>query len=173
MKSIIRVVLSLCFLISFITSSYATNISYTTQDLGSGVWEYSYTITNDTLSIPIEEFTIYFPYGIYDNLISTTSNTDWDILTIQPSNVLSPLAGYYDGLTLSTGILPGTSASGLTVAFNWLGIGTPGSQYFEIVNPSTFDVLESGQTTAVPIPPSLLLLLSGLVGLGVRRFTKR
>ena len=47
---------------------------------------------------------------------------------------------------------------GFAVQFTWLGAGTPGAQPFEIVDPDTFQTLESGSTTVVPLPATGWLL---------------
>ncbi len=62
-----------------------TEIQYVTNDLGSGQWEYIYTVKNIGLSAGIEEFTIWFDYGLYDNLVVTTPETppEWDQIVWQ------------------------------------------------------------------------------------------
>ena len=49
-----------------------TEIRYQTSDLGSGRWQYTYDVTNISLTAPIEEFTIWFDFGLYDNLAVET-----------------------------------------------------------------------------------------------------
>ena len=53
-------------------------------------------------------------------------------------------------LTLGGGILGGQSVSGFLVKFDWLGGGTPGSQLYKIVNPVTFETIDSGTTVPEP-----------------------
>jgi len=48
------------------------------------------------------------------------------------------------------------------------GVGEPGSQYYEIIDPVTFETIEDGYT--IPEPGTLLLL--GLGGFVLRRITK-
>ncbi len=158
--------------------SYATTIDYSVNDLGAGVWEYNYTVSNDTLASNIDEFTIYFTYGMYDNLNVTTPVADWDELTVNPQLILGiPEDGFYDALALVSGIAPGDTASGFSVSFDWLGSDIPGSQSFEIVDPSNFNVIDSGSTTAnanpIPEPGTLMLLCSGLAGLFAFRLSFR
>jgi hypothetical protein len=146
---------------------YATTISYDLANLGGNQWEYTYSVANDSLGSAIEEFTIYFGVGFYDNLAVTSSLASWDQLAINPDPSI-PADGFYDALTLATGIAPGATEGGFSVSFDWLVAGIPGSQPFDVVNPSTFDVLDSGTTvttTPIPEPGTLLLLGSGLIGL--------
>lgn len=158
-------------------TSFASTISYDLSNLGGGSWEYTYTVTNDTMSSAIEEFTIYFGLGLYDNLdIPNPLTATWSELVAQPDASL-PADGFYDALTLGSGILPGQMAGSFSVSFDWLGPGNPGAQSFDIVDPVTFNTLESGTTipastppsSAVPEPMTLLLLGEGLLGFMVYR----
>jgi hypothetical protein len=148
---------------------HATIITYDLADLGGDRWQYTYSVTNDSLISPIDEFTIYFDLGSFENLIIGSAPADWDPLVIQPDPEPDFEAdGYYDALTVAAGILPGATLGGFSVSFSWLDSGIPGSQFFEVVDPNSFDVLDSGNTSAssaapVPEPATLLLLGSGLI----------
>lgn len=151
-----------------------TEIWYETTDLGSGRWEYNYTVVNplDSLITEIEEFTIWFDYGLFDNLLITTPDppaSGWDEIVIQPEPVLED-DGAYDALALTVGIGIGESVSGFSVSFDWLpGTGQPGSQFYEIIDPVTFETIESGWT--IPEPGTLFLL--GIGGITILRKRKR
>ncbi len=58
-------------------------------------------------------------------------------------------------------IAESTTESVFSVSFDWLGEETPGSQFYEIVNPDTFETIDSGWT--VPEPGMLLLLGLGAI----------
>lgn len=143
-----------------------TEIWYETTDLGSGRWEYTYTVVNlpESLIPEIREFTVWFKYGDYYGLVVTTPETPagWDQIVVQPEPVLED-DGFYDAVTLTVGIGIGESISGFSVSFDWLpGTGEPGSQFYEIIDPVTFETIESGMT--VPEPTTILLVgLGGLV----------
>lgn len=144
-----------------------TEIRYETNEVGSGRWEYIYKVANVSLPVLIEEFTIWFDYGKYENLSVETPDPpagSWDEIVLQPEPVLED-DGYYDALALSSGIGIGESVSGFAVSFDWLGTGQPGSQYYEIVHPVTFVTIDYGYT--VPEPTTLFLL--GFGGLVLRR----
>ncbi len=71
----------------------------------------------------------------------------------------------YDALALSVGIPAGGTVSGFAVQFNWIGSGEPGAQPFQIFDPDTFQLLQTGQTfSAQPIPAAstLSLILLGI-----------
>ena len=95
---------------------------------------------------------------------------NWSIITVEPDLILgSPQPGFYDALSLGSGIPFGYYEGGFTVSFQWLGNGTPGPQVFDIVDTSTYATLYEGQTTPVPLPGAIVLLGSALVGLPVLR----
>jgi hypothetical protein len=150
------------------SNAYCVSISYEMNMLGGNRYEFSYTVLNDTLSVDIEEFTIFFEEGLYDNLTVTTSPLNWDPFVINPDPLI-PDDGFYDALAIFSGISPGDQLGNFSVNFDWLGTGSPGAQYFEIINPFSFDVLASGNTeiavtasAPVPEPSTILLFASGL-----------
>lgn len=162
--------------------SYATTISYTTTNLIGNSWQYRYSVTNDSLIDPINELTIYFDRNSFSNLSVVGSPIGWDSIVIQPDLAI-PADGFFDGLTLVQGVAPGAKVGGFLVGFQYLKAGTPGSQSFEIIDPSNFDVIASGLTTAesvlppppstVPEPSSIALMALGLAAWIVRRSRAR
>jgi hypothetical protein len=144
-----------------------TVIRYDLLNLQDNRWEYRYAIENSSLRQPIEEFSIYFDLGaglslLHTELRVTGMPAGWDGLLLSPDPLL-PHAGLFDALAMNGGIESGQTLDGFAVQFTWLGSGRPTSQRFEIVNPLTFDVIESGLSegrapVSVPEPSTLLLL---------------
>jgi hypothetical protein len=162
-----KILVGAIFAIFLTTASFAipvTSIQYQVNDIGVGRWQYIYEVTNISLTPSIEEFTIWFDYGSFENLSIETPDPpsgDWDELVVQPEPVFED-DGFYDALTLGTGIGVGQTVSGFSVSFDWLGVGQPGSQFYEIIDPGTFETLDSGYT--IPEPATLLLLgLGGMI----------
>jgi hypothetical protein len=168
MKSKIAGVLVVgCLFATSVFGDPNTQIRYQTTNLGSGRWQYTYEVDNLNLSVPIEEFTIWFSIGSYGNLAIATQNppaSNWDEIVVQQEPVLKD-DGFYDSLALGAGIAIGQTVPDFSVSFDWLGIGMPGSQLYEIIDPLDFHTIESGHT--VPEPATLLLF--GLGGVILRR----
>lgn len=155
----------------------ATTVNYFSTQIGGSQWQYDYSISNDTLGFAIDEFTIYFDLGVYDSLSIVGTPAGWNDLVVQPGSFLGINDGYYDGLANGGSALPpGQTIAGFSVQFNFLGAGTPTSQFFEIVDPNDFSVLDSGYTVTgavIPLPAATWLFTSGLIGLvGIARLNR-
>jgi hypothetical protein len=140
-----------------------SEIWFEVSDLGDGRWEYIYEVSNITILAGIAEFTIYFAPDLYEGLAVETDGVlaaTWDEIVWDPVARFG-VDGGYDALAEVLPIGPAMTASGFSVSFDWLGEGAPGSQYYEIVNPDTFETIDSGWT--IPEPGMLLLLGLGAV----------
>lgn len=134
----------------------STEISYTVTNLDSDQWRYTYWVTNLSLLTPILEFSIWFDSDLYKDLSIVTSvpiANEWDEMLCGLNNEV------YDALAIRHGIAPSETVSGFSVNFTWLGEGTPGSQCYEIINPSDFSTIDSGFT--VPEPATLCIFSIG------------
>jgi hypothetical protein len=131
------------------------------DDLGGGIWQYSYWVSDYTFNSDYG-FTVYFDYGLYENITPVSDSFDWDEISWEPDPMLG--AGAYDALAL---IDSASLADPFTVSFNWLGSGSPWDyvQNYEVYYSDPFQVFETGTTTPVPEPGTILLLGSGIVGL--------
>lgn len=161
---------TLLFVVLSIMSVGAATISYNATDIadvnsGEDLWEYSYFLS-DHIFAADTGFTIYFDFGLYDLLdpYPKAPNADWDSITWNPDTSL-PDDGAYDSYAL----IDDASLSDLfTVSFVWLGGESgPGSQFYELYDGLSWDVIEDGYTTVaaapVPEPATAILLVSGLL----------
>ncbi|MBN2270655.1 MAG: hypothetical protein JXN61_08580 [Sedimentisphaerales bacterium] len=141
-----------------------TQIWYQSFDVGEGRWQYEYSVQNISLPSPIKEFTIWFDYGAYDNLVIETTGPltdEWEEVVWQPEPVLLDDGGY-DAEALGDGVSVGIDKVGVfVVSFDWLGVGEPGPQLYEIINPVSLETIDSGMTRLIPEPATLLFLAIG------------
>jgi hypothetical protein len=167
-------------LFSRVCSVYATTVEYSIHQLNPNSWEYMYTVKNDTPLANFSDFVIYFPEVSgstvfdYSNILITANpdSTNWNIIANEPSAI--GLGGYIDALS-AIPLAAGASVGGFKVTFDYTGSVAPGSQQFDIFNPS-FDLIDTGRTVLAQqestIPePSILLLLG--MGLSVWLFGKK
>jgi len=133
-------------------TAQAATVTYSLTDRGGQDFTADFTVTNDTLGAPIEEITIYFTVGEFENLFVAASPADWDGIEIQPEPNI-PDDGFADWLATGAPLGVDETLSGFSVDFSYLGMGLPGDLFFEIVDPNTFDVLEFGFATRVDVNP--------------------
>lgn len=153
--------------------SHATLISYSATSLSDSIWRYDYSITNDTLPDSLSYFVLEFDRALYANLRDQAAPDGWDVLLLQPDLEL-PANGVFDSLALNGGIAFGDTLAGFSVTFDFLGQGLPLDQPFSVLDPFSFEQVESGaaqnDTVATVAEPrslfmmsfGLLLLISGI-----------
>lgn len=148
----------------------ATVVVFDVANVFGNTYEYSYTVENDSLGSELEELAVYFEVGLFENLRMPAAPAGWDPIVIQPDVLLSD-PGFYDALALGSGVPVGGSLGGFAVWADFLGVGAPGSQRFEILDPATLGVLDSGDTVrtagSVPEPASVFIIGIGLLAAGV------
>jgi hypothetical protein len=150
------------------------SVSYNLVSLGGNVYRYVYSITNNGSvggGAPVQLFDVLFDTSLYREpslqIVTPSSlQAQWS------EELLASLPGVpaaYDALALRGGILAGSTVSGFSVQFTWLGSGVPGSQPFQVFDPVTFQLLQTGQTvgsSAVGAPAASTLSLI-LIGVGL------
>ena len=153
-----------CVLSGFWHLSAAVQIDASFEEISAGSWQVDYRILNDNLP-SLAAFTIFFPAADTHTLAVVSTNANWDLLVIQPDQGI-PDDGFVDGLAKAAGLVTGATLD-LTMTFGSTSQFSPAPQRFEIRNPDTFQLIDSGFTTVtvVPEPASASLLLVGALAL--------
>lgn len=153
------------------------SVNYDLVPMGGNVYRYVYSITNNgTLgsNVSVQLFDILFDTSLYREP-SLQIVTPGSLSALWSQLLLTSLPGVpatYDALALQGGIPPGSTVKGFSVQFLWLGSGTPGSQPFQIFDPTTFQLLQTGQTVgsspSTPLgAPALSTFSLVLIGVGL------
>jgi len=158
------------------------DMTYLESDLGLGLWQYDFTISN--VSCPIDEsmeniFDVFLDFGVLSGLTSITNVSlpeGWAYFA-NPGNGIDLLA-FVETYSLNFGpppagtdIAPGTALGGFVFEFDeklnaihfeaLLGKFDPdGNLIGEIYT-------ANGTATPVPLPATIFLLASGMAGLAV------
>ena len=150
-------------------AAHAVTVQYETIDLadvvsGEDLWQYRYQVSGTFETFG--GFNLLFEPGSYSQLEEPPPvvNADWAVTVTQPAPGL-PADGLYTATALSA---PPDLSSTFVLNVVWLGGGSPGAQPFDVFN-STFDVIETGVTTVVPLPAAGWLLGAGLILIARRR----
>jgi len=151
----------------------AISIQYTLIPLGGNAYQYVYSITNNgTLAsgAAVKLFDILFDPALYQEsslqiVTPSTLHAQWSeqLLASAPG-----VPAAYDALAIQGGIPLGTTVSGFSVQFRWFGPGLPGPQPFQVFDPTTFQLLQTGQTAGGPQgAPAASMLTLILIGAGL------
>jgi hypothetical protein len=175
-----------CSLIMSMQPAFATLITAEVTHITGNTWETNYTITNNTLAEDIEWFAIYFPSGLYENIVDFSPAdivNSWDIIVQQPDDPFAGSEGYFDAFSFpGFGIEAGKSLSNFIVRFDYLGTDTISFQDVEIYDPNELNPVVIDYTqlesilvaVAVPAPHTLPLFFVSLIAFGaLRKSVKR
>jgi hypothetical protein len=157
-------------------------VQYLETDLGGGSFQYDYFITNttDPLTDPgLDIFDVFFTFEPTVELTIDSLPTDWD------SNpfIGTPGFGFAVVFSLSPGaspvgadIGPGMTLGGFNFVFNeQVGNIDFIASFWDSID-DEFGGVFAGKTAPVPEPATILLLASGMTGLGIfgrKRFKRK
>lgn len=170
MGTMLRIAILTIAMVCLTVVGHASTIEYTATQISGPQWQYTYTVTGAFASGDF--LSIDFDANTFANLQDPPQVTGWSA-DVWQSDAMLGSNGAFNAMALNDN--PSVPVT-FTVMFNFLGMGTPGSQAFSIYS---FDATElesgttilAGQTAPVPEPGTLLLLLSG-AGAMARKFRK-
>lgn len=140
---------------------------------GDTLWKYSYTINNlPSSTAKITWWHVFYDTDLTSSITQTGIPTGWTSDGVGSNDSGTPTGVYSTKVQWGSDdvntyrLLPGESMSDFEYTFKWAGETIPGVQHYEAGNGSS----ESGTTTPVPEPSSVLLLSMGILGLfGLRK----
>lgn len=172
-----RILSSLCFIFMLIGllslpinawAVHSSSVLYSESNLGGGLWEYDYTIMNDS-----DPFTDA-GYNVYDLFLSFgTPLILTNILSPPGWDQISDASSFIDWFSTNPGeppsgtdIPPATSLSGFSFVSNTRLASLP----FDVLLSNPDDPMNSvpisGTTTStVPLPSTIYLLTAGIIGI--------
>lgn len=149
----------------------ADSIIYSLNNLGGGEYQYTYSVSNNgSPNVSIQLFDIFFDPAFYEAgsfgiVTPDPPRSQWSELILAS---VGTAPAEFDVLAVGGGIPVGDVVSGFAVRFQWIGPGLPGAQPFEISDPNSLNVLQSGQT-ATP-EPSTFWIASMMFAIFLTRF---
>lgn len=158
--------LTVLVFLMFIGVTYATPIVWQSNDMsdvnpGEDFWNFTFTASDYTLAAQTG-LTIFFDEASYDAIDPSFSspNSDRDVLAWSPAPGFSCNGGYDVFSNIPSPSLPDP----FTVSSAWLEAGMSGTQPFYIYD-IDFSTKQSGSNVPAPVPATMFLLGTGIVGL--------
>ena len=150
----------------------ATAITYDLSNVAGNTRQYDLTVSNNTLGQPIHEFSVFFNFATFSNLVAVS----------QPASFAGPLVavpivalsqdGFVDYLASDAGIAISGTLGGFVIRVDFSGPALPGAPTFQVVD-ANFNPIDSGTATptgaTVPEPATLGLFGLGLLGFASAR----
>ena len=158
-------------LCSTTAATAAVSIQYSVVPVSGNVYRYVYSISNSGGGSAVQLFDILFDTSLYQEaslqiVTPAPLSTQWTQKIL--SSVPPAVPAAYTALSLTGGIPAGSTVSGFSVQFTWLGSGVPGAQPFEIFDATTFNLVQSGATSSTPLTvPTASTLSLALLGVGL------
>jgi hypothetical protein len=172
-------IMAIVFIFLISSMAYAVpfaEFTYVETDLGTGMWQYDYTLTNASDPIADAGYDLYDVWFEFDSaatftVLSLPSN--WDL--IDGSGFGESFSLYFGTPPIGSDIAPGESLSGFSFLFDYQAGALPFEATF--VDPTDFftPIITNGNSSlsATPAPEPTTLLLVGIGLVGIAGFRKK
>jgi hypothetical protein len=156
--------------IATVGSGALTELIYKTTGVGDGRWRYTHDESSIGLPMPVEESTISFDFGLYDNLAVEAAEplaSGWGEIVWHLEPVLEDDRAHdpnaRGGGTIEVPANRAARSAGSTVSLHRSGGGDRRSPSQEIGDPESFE--SQDEPWIIPEPATLLLLALGALAL--------
>ena len=160
MTTIFRNFFALCFTFCIVLETRAAVITSHFEHVSDQQWTLDLALKNDTDTLGIHEFTIYFPEFLFSDLTLLASPASWDSIVAQPDSFLNS-PGFFDSYNLN-GLALGKTQSGFRLSLTYLGLGEPEPLAFDIIDENFLPSASGFSHNVSAVPESSVLLMFSL-----------
>ncbi|MBI5407966.1 MAG: hypothetical protein HZA14_01210 [Nitrospirae bacterium] len=158
---------SLLMLSSMAMAAVGASGVYMETDLGSGWWQYDYTLNNTSDDFYL--YSVYLDFAQETTFVGLSLPEGWEVDAGEPKTLFAGVSTFDPGYQYD--IAPGGSLGGFSFKVDYKAGNLPFNAEFDN-HQGNFDTV-TGTTAVAPEPVSSMLFLAGGAMLGIRRYLKK